>query len=182
MDKTQLKKIIAELKKGDRLRIAFVSDNPIHKDAEYLISNFKTGRGKGGSNLLVLKNLETDEQVVIGTPDNGIIVSMTLPDGSFYGYHTKAEFPRVYPTNAGRASALKEQLKGMLMVEDATVLIDSTEPEFSGEFQVTGVEKSSGRYGQMVMRLIASDGTKRNLWSYRHSGIINSIVIKQTRE
>ena len=178
MEKQELKKAISKLSVQDQVKVTFLGERLSSKTGEYKIVAKKKGRGKGGSLLLVTTNVNTNEEVVFGTPDSDSILNLTLGDGTFLGYRTEAEVPKVYPTNSGRAVQLKEQLKELLTVENITVEIDSTEPEFTGVFKMKNVEKISGRYGQMIMNLVNNKtGVEKQLWTFRHSGIINSIKV-----
>ena len=180
MEKQELKKAISKLSVQDQVKVTFLGERLSSKTGEYKIVAKKKGRGKGGSLLLITKNVTTDidEELVFGTPDSDSILNLTLSDGTFLGYRTEAEVPKVYPTNSGRAVQLKEQLKELLTVENITVEIDSTEPEFTGVFKMKNVEKISGRYGQMIMNLVNNKtGVEKQLWTFRHSGIINSIKV-----
>jgi hypothetical protein len=50
-------------------------------------------------------------------------------------------------------------------------------PEFNGVFSVTSVKPSKGRYGQVVALLRSASGDTVSLWSYRHSGAIDSFEV-----
>jgi hypothetical protein len=177
MEKQELKKAISKLSTEDQMKVTFVGEKFSNKTGEYKIVSKKKGRGKGGSLLLVAKNLLDNAELVFGTPDSESVLNMTLSDGTFLGYRTEAEVPKIYPTNSGRAVQLKEQLKELLTVENVRIEIDSTEPEFTGIFTMKNVEKISGRYGQMIMNLVDTKNVQRQLWTFRHSGIINSIKV-----
>lgn len=196
MDKAQLKNIFAALNKHNKIQITFASTLPsgtkVSPDLAhlqgtsdtYIVADFKTGRGKGGSKLLVLRKEDSNaisDRITLGTPDSAVIMNITTPDGVMHGYETEQEMPKDYPTNAQNAASLKEQLKSMLMMSRGTqIQIESSEPDsgLHGIFTLVNVEKSAGRYGQMVMNLeTVEDSSPRQLWSFRHSGIVKRITV-----
>ena len=177
MDKQELKNVIQGLSAGDSLTVNFVGEKADLSGA-FKVLGTKRGRGKGGS-LLVELEASDGSTLTTGTPESNAILNVITANGSLAGFKNEADLPRLYEVDTARAVALKEQLGALLDAEgDVTVDVESSEEDFTGTWTVTGARKSRGRYGQVVLSL--DNGTvKRELWSYRHSGIISRITVNR---
>ena len=188
MEKKDLKTAITALTTGDRVSVTFLSTMPTGEEnrrydgirgfagqtVEATLVETKKGRGKGGSQLMVLKT-EDGTTLTTGTPHSDVILNLTTPAGRI-GHDSESEVPRTFETNAGRAGELKETFKSLVGTVGATVEVQSTEDEFSGTFTVTGAEQLRGRHGQVRLTLAQGD-REVVVWSYRHSGVISSFEV-----
>lgn len=189
MDKKDLKDAIVALTTGDRVSVTFLSTMPggasntrydgirgfAGKTVEATLVETKKGRGKGGSQLMVLKT-DDGENFTTGTPHSDVILNFTTPAG-MVGHESEADAPKSFETNAGQAAELKEQFKNLVGTVGATVRVQSTESEYTGDFTVTEVEQLRGRHGQIRLHLQGDDGRNFTLWSYRHSGVVTSFEV-----
>lgn len=177
MNKQAMKNTIQSLTAGDNLTVNFVGPKA-GQSGTFKVLGKKTGRGKGGS-LLVELEAPDGSTLTTGTPESNVILNMITSDGNLIGFKNETDLPRLYTIDTTRAIVLKEQLKTLLDAEgDVTVDIESSEPEYSGAWTVTGARKSRGRYGQVVLSL-DNGKQKREFWSYRHSGIVSRITINR---
>ena len=188
MDKTKLKNAIVALTTGDPVSVTFLSSMPTGSSntrydgirgfcgqtVEATLVETKKGRGKGGSQLMVLKT-ESGDTFTTGTPHSDVILNVTTPTG-FVGHESEADVPKSFDTNAGRAGELKETFKSLVGTVGATVQVESTEDEFSGTFTVKEAEQLRGRHGQVRLTLTQGDREVK-VWSYRHSGVITSFEV-----
>lgn len=185
MDKKKLKNAIVALTTGDRVSVTFLSTMPSNtrydgirgfagQTVEATLVETKKGRGKGGSQLMVLKT-DDGETFTTGTPHSDVTLNVTTPAG-FVGHESEADVPKTFETNAGRAGELKEQFKALVGTVGATVKMESTEDEFSGVFTVDEAEQLRGRHGQVRLTLTQGDRTVK-VWSYRHSGVVTSFEV-----
>ena len=178
MEKQELKSVIASLTSGDVITVTFQGDIA-ERSGLFTVVETKTGRGKGGSKLVVLRAADGTEYTT-GTPENDSILHIITPDKVMHGYETEADVPKEYETDKDAGKRLKEVLSDLLDAEgDMTVTIDSIEPEFNGTFKVMQATQLRGRYGQIRVKLETEDGTTRDLWSFRHGVIISSVTIHE---
>lgn len=188
MDKKDLKAAISGLTTGDSLSVTFLSTMPTGpsntrydgiralagQSVEFTLVGTKKGRGKGGSQLMVLKAAD-GSTITTGTPHSDVLVNITTPAG-MVGHESESAVPRTYETNAGRASELKAQFKGLVGTVGASVRIESSEADYNGTFTVRSAELLRGRHGQVKLMLESGDRTVE-VWSYRHSGVVTSFEI-----
>lgn len=188
MDKQLLKNAIVALTTGDRVSVTFLSSMPAGESntrydgirgfagqtVEATLVQTKKGRGKGGSQLMVLKT-EDGTTFTTGTPHSDVVLNLTTPAGKI-GHESEADVPRTFEPNAGRAGELKESFKSLVGTVGATVQVQSTEDEFTGSFTVTEAEQLRGRHGQVRLTLTQGDRSVK-VWSYRHSGVISSFEV-----
>jgi len=187
MEKKDLKELVSGLNTGDTLTVTYLSTMPSDtrydavrgfagQTVEYSLVETRTGRGKGGSQLMVLRTVSGDT-ITTGTPHSDAILNVRGPNGALVGFETEADVTKVYETDTVRALDLKKSLVALVGMTGAKVRLVSTEQEFSGDFDVLSATKLKGRYGQIRLSLRAADGQSVDLWSYRHSGIITSVEI-----
>lgn len=176
MDKSNLKSVIGALSSGQVINITFIGDKA-HLSRDWTVVKVRTGKGKGGSKILELVD-SARNTITTGTPDSAYILNMTV-DGTMHGYQSEADVPVVYETNAEMASTLKWRFKSLLSAEgDRTVTVTSTISDLNGRFTVNRASQLRGRGGQIRLDLEnVSTGAKTEIWSMRHSGVIQSFDI-----
>lgn len=167
MDKKELKDLISTLNTNDKITVNFRGDLS-NLNGDYFVINVKKGKGKGGSLLMELKPTSSEDTIVVGTPNSDTILNVIV-NGKLHGYESEDGVPLVIKPDANRASALKEFLRSCK--ENTNIKLSSSLLlEFNGVFTVMSVKPSKGRYGQVVAKL----SNNIELWSYRHSGAIDS--------
>lgn len=181
MDKQELRKVLQGLQPGDTVSVTFRGEKA-DKSGEYTVVKTKTGRGKGGSQLVELKTAD-GELLVTGTPESDDILHVVAPDGTLHGFETEAEVPPTFETDAGGASRLKETFSKLVDAEGQyTVDVESTHEPFNGTFTVLKAVQKRGRYGQVVLTLQAQGSDPFEVWSFRHSGVITSFTVRGEAE
>lgn len=177
MDKATLKDVLAKVNPGDSIDVSFAGAKaPL--SGTYKVLSSKVGRGKCGSRIASLESMTDHSVISIGTPTNNELVNITY-NGTKYGFSTAAEVVPGTKRNEDAAKDLKEKLKGLVGYGGRQLRITSTtEPEFNGTFTLRNAELSKGRFGQVILRL-TNDATGQNidLWTYRHSGVIDTIEV-----
>lgn len=177
MDKLELRKTLKGLQPEDTVRITFCGTKA-GQSGEYTVVQTKTGRGKGGSQLVELKTASGDA-FVTGTPDSDDILHVVDAAGILHGFETEAEIPPTFETDASGASLLKESFSKLVDAEGQyTVDVVSTFEGFNGTFSVLKAVQKRGRYGQVVLTLQAAGANPFELWSFRHSGVITSFTVR----
>lgn len=189
MDKKDLKEAIAGLTTGDQVTVTFLSMMPsgaantrydgirdlAGRTMEFSLVETKKGRGKGGSQLMVLKSVD-GEKVTFGTPHSEVLVNLTTPNG-MVGHETEATVPKSFDTDSARAKSLKGQFKSLVGTHGAKVRLSSEEADYQGTFTVTEAEQLRGRHGQVRLSLVADDGREFQVWSYQHSVVITEFEV-----
>lgn len=175
MDKKQLKALITGLSPADKVSVTFLGELA-NRTGDYEVTEISTGRGKGGSKLMHLKNADGDV-FKTGTPESDKILHVVTSDGTLHGFESAADVPRSFETNAGKHDDLKKQMKALVSTTGARIRVEDDQNEFGGEYTVTQAEQLRGRYGQVKFTLRRDDGTYTSLWSFRHSGIVTSFEV-----
>lgn len=177
MDKSSLKSVIGSLSSGQVINVTFIGDKA-HLSRDWTVVKVRTGKGKGGSKILELVD-SARNTITTGTPDSAYILNMTV-DGTMHGYLSEADVPVVYASNAEMAGVLKERFRRLLDAEgDRTVNIVSSIDDINGRFTVNRATQLRGRGGQIRLDLENVDtGAKTEIWSMRHSGVIQSFDIE----
>lgn len=177
MDKATLKDVLSQVNPGDQLEVTFTGEkSPLSGTFKVLSS--KIGRGKCGSRIASLEALSDHTIISIGTPTNNELVNITY-NGTKYGFNTSAEAIPGAKRDVEKANDLKEKLKGLVGYGGRQVRLTSAkEADFNGSFTLVSAELSKGRFGQVRMRL-TNDATGQaiEVWSYRHSGVIDSVSV-----
>ena len=173
MDKKELRSVISSFVVGNEIIMTFRGDLA-KLNGSYKVLNVKKGKGKGGSLLSELSPVNGGDSIVVGTPDSENVLNVTV-NGTLHGYETEEDVPLVIKPDAGRASEIKEILRGCTAGVSSLTMVSELLPEFNGEFTVVSVKPSKGRYGQVIATLKNQNGSVE-LWSYRHSGAIKEIV------
>ncbi len=166
------------------LKINFLQEHkPLSGD--YKVLSCKLGRGKHGSRVLSLMNMESGEELThltvkgkkkgIGSPTSDHILNVTMND-TLYGNTSENDLPSAYPRSELAAKHLNRVMEPLVKSEGKRVEIVATESSFNGTWQVISGRKSPGRYGQIVLELKDGERTAE-LWAYRHSGIVKSLTV-----
>lgn len=171
MDKKQLRALISGFTTAERITVTFIGDLA-DRTGDYEVVDQKTGRGKGGSKLMVLRPVGGGEEFTTGTPQSDKILHVVTADGTVHGHQSIADIPRVFEMNAARGEELKTEMQKYVGTTGVRIRLDDTADEFGGEFTVTQAEQKRGRYGQVVFTLLGSTGRVQEFWSHRHSGIV----------
>ena len=174
--KKNLKTLISGLTSGEKVTVTFL-DDLAHRSGTYTVVEVKTGRGKGGSKNMTLKNADDGETFTTGTPESEKILHVITADGTCHGFENASDVPRHFETNAGAHATLKKQMQALVSTTGARVRIEDTAGEFGAEYTVTQAEQLRGRYGQVKFTLLSDAGTVTELWSFRHSGIVTSFEV-----
>lgn len=185
MDKQILRSVLVGLSPEQEIQVTFIGARR-DQTGTYRVVNTRRGRGKGGSRLADLQPLDVgdvnlSEQITIGTPDkyNDFILNVTV-DGEKFGYDSESEVPANYETNAEAARSLKEQFRNLLDAAESRPMVEITAsqaPEVNGNFTVINARQLRGRGGQIVLTLQADSGDTAELWSYRHSGVVEKFAV-----
>lgn len=177
MDKGVLRSVLRDLTPGDAIKVHFRgTEGP----KAYLVMSTKRGRGKHGSLLATIARDDSGERE-IGTPRNEEIISI-MSRGNFYGVQTEREDPPTYRPDEAQATRMKAGLNRLTgeAGRGQRLRLESTVPEYHGNFVVTNGRLEKGKYGQVHLWLVR-EGTPTSevveLWSYRHSGIITSFEV-----
>ena len=157
-----------------------------HLNGSYLVNSVKTGRGKGGSLIVTMKNLESSEElstvtlenktVNFGTAVSDYIVNVTV-DGTLFGPSSAEEDEENLPKNHEFAVKLRESLSPLLGKDGVKIQIDSKLPRLNGSWTMSGGIKSPGVFAQLKFDLLNDQGVHETLWTYRHSGVISDIKL-----
>lgn len=181
MEKTLLRSVIVGLVPDQVIGVVFRGKLQ-HLTGDFSVVETRRGRGKGGSRLADLKSLQLEvgeDLVTIGTPKNDDILNIRV-DGQLFGYTNELEVPANYETNAGRGALLKEQFRGLMDAAETRPMVEIVAPqapEINGNFTVVEARQLRGRSGQIALVLADADGNTRELWSYRHSGVVDSFIV-----
>lgn len=177
MEKSALKSVINALTPGQVIGITFIGDKA-HLSRDWTVVKVRTGKGKGGSKLLELVD-SARNTITTGTPDSSYILNMTV-NGTMHGYSSEAEVPVVYESNPTQAAELKESFRALVGAEgDRQVSVQSSITDLNGRFTVLRGTQLRGRGGQIRLDLErVGSGERVEVWSLRHSGVIQSFQIE----
>lgn len=175
MDKKELRNVISTFVVNQQVTVMFRGDFT-RLNGDYSVLNVKKGKGKGGSLLAELSPISGGESVVVGTPDSDNVLNVVV-NGTLHGHETEEDVPLVIKPDANKASTIKEILRGCSNGGSTLLLSSDLLAEFNGTFSVVSVKASKGRYGQVIATLKTAQGSTVELWSYRHSGAINTIEV-----
>lgn len=173
MDKKELRNVISTFVVNQVVTVGFRGELS-RLNGSYTVLNVKKGKGKGGSLLSELSPVAGGDSIVMGTPDSDNVLNVVV-NGTLHGYETEEDVPLVIKPDAVRAATIKEVLKGNAEGGALLHIVSALLPEFNGTFTVVSVKPSKGRYGQVIATLKGLQGENVELWSYRHSGAIESI-------
>lgn len=149
----------------------------------YTFLGTKTGRGKGGSMLMRVEHLADgggSGEIAFGTPELASVVSIQmLGSSSLLGYHSESDMPESRPPRPEYAARLKAVCMTLIpLTAPARVQIRSSDPRLNGSFSVTAAQRHVGRHGQISLNLVSASGATSELWTYRHSGIVEHLEIE----
>jgi hypothetical protein len=176
MEKSALKSVISSLSSSQVINITFIGDRA-HLSRDWTVVKVRTGKGKGGSKILELVD-SARNTLTTGTPDSAYILNMTV-NGTMHGYSSEADVPVVYESNPERSAELKQTFKSLVGAEGQyRVNIQSTITDLNGTFMVNRGTQLRGRGGQIRLELErVGSGERVEVWSNRHSGVIQSFTI-----
>lgn len=177
MEKSTLKTVLSNLSNGETITVNYLT-NQASLSGEYTVVGTKKGRGKGGSMIAELSRPDS-ENVVVSTKDSDNILNVIV-NGTLHGYENEAEIPPVFEKDAGNSVVLKSKFRGIaasLKTDDVSVVrvavVAPQCPEIDGTHNIVEGRQLRGRSGQIILK---SD-TGVEIWSYRHSGVINQIDV-----
>lgn len=174
MDKKELRDVIENLSTNTQVTIAFIGER-VKMNGDFTVLNVKKGKGKGGSLLMELMPVNGSDSVVVGTPDSESVLNIVI-DGKMFGYETLNDVPLVIKPDVEKSLSLKTQLKD-LRPDTLLRLTSALLPEFNGVFTLVSLKASRGRGAQVVATLRTVSGDTLELWTYRHSGAIDSLEV-----
>lgn len=174
MLKQETRKLFQEVvKETDKITLKFVGSLS-HINGTYICKENKVGRGKGGMCRILTLTLEKDDSKTfnLSTKDHNEIVSLEH-NGTVYG---SSKDERKFPGNMEVHNQIKSWYNEHQTKEDWLVSVKSSEPTYNGLFTLTSMNTMKGRWGQVVLHLVNKEtGEQQELWSYKHSGVIESI-------
>jgi hypothetical protein len=179
MDKKILRTVIEGLQANQQVSIRMRGRATAE---DFTVIQTKRGKGKHGS--LTATVQRGDGTVLsIGTPKNLDVLNITV-NGNFYGVQSEREEPPVYKTDDARATQLKTSLSPLVgeAGKGRILRLESSVPEFNGTFTVVNGRLEKGKYGQVHLWLVPEGQTQTEentveLWSYRHSGVIENFEV-----
>lgn len=171
MDKTVLRTFISELQLGDQITLNFGGAQS-HKSGEYTVVRIRTGKGRGGSQVMDLRNSEGN-MLVTGTSDSTFILGIGRVGGRLIGETSEANSAHViYARNSDNAKNLKNSFSKLNVGQE--VNLRSSVNELNGSFTVEKNTLLRGRGGQRVLT-VSRNGTTTEVWSGRHSGVVQVV-------
>lgn len=172
MNKSVLRAFISELQNGDQINVNF-GGTQANKTGVYTVLRTRTGKGRGGSQILDLANSEGGV-LTTGTSDSQFILAIGRVDGNLLGETSEAPSAHmIYPRNTDNAKSLKSAFSGVSVGQSVT--LRSSVPELNGAFSVQKTVLLRGRGGQRVLTLGRPDGNTIEVWSGRHSGVVELV-------
>jgi len=175
MEKNILKRVISNLITNKTITVNYVS-NKLDLSGDYNVLGIKKGRGKGGSMLAELRSITDNKNVVLSTKDSDDVLNIVV-DGTKFGYETEADIPPVYTKDASKAITLKRAFKVLEKASSSNpmkIKLASTQvPELDGTHTIVSARQLRGRQGQVI--LTTTNGLE--IWSYRHSGVIDNFEL-----
>jgi len=182
MDKNTVRSFINGLNPGASLTINFVGDSlsdsrgvQVTNSGTFTFNSKSRGRGKGGSLIMNLTN-SAGNTLQISTSHSDSILNMQVSGGELVGYANVSDMPVEYPRDEQRAASFKEAVKSLVGTAGRRVTVNSSLPHLNGSFTVQRATQLRGRNGQIVLTLSSGSET-HELWTYRHSGVVTSIVL-----
>jgi hypothetical protein len=187
MNKEILKSVFGGMKINDSFTINFISQFAM-MNGDYKISKMGTGRGKGGSIVVEAINTVSGNKLtsleyggkphLFGTSVSDNILNITV-NGKMFGVKHESDLPKTFARDKEAGDQLRDALKPFLTKKTPTVLkiASSQAPEFNGTWNISNIKLNPGRHGQISLMLtnINDPSDTRELWSFRHSTIIDSL-------
>ena len=195
MDKEILKSLILGLKPNDEVQMNFVTDLNQY-NGNYRVDSIAKGKGKGGSLILTLTNMENGTKLSqltyngkthnLGTPTSDVIMNIVFGEKMF-GSDKESDMAKVFPKDKEAGDQMKELLKPLVKRTTPTKLTirSAKAPEFDGTWLVKSAKLHAGRAGQVSLDLIDVTNPNRTaeFWSYRHAGVVDEIEeVEETTE
>lgn len=187
MDKTVLKETLIHLNNNDYIgeQITLNFRGPkANLSGDYRLLEVRKWKGKGGSMIAKLESVDgMARQVAIGTKNSDEILNLSYMDKEsktnvFMGYREEREVPVGLGRDIDKAKVLRNSFLPFIGKIGLTLRVNSTEPSFQGEYTLLNAVKTAGRFGQVCLSLKrVSDGEALSIWSYRHSGVVESVEV-----
>lgn len=180
MDKKELKTLITDLGKthiGEEIEVSFRS-NSSRTSGKYRLLEVKRGKGKGASMIARVEDVSSGHTMSFGTPNSDEILNVKWTENNeikMLGYADESSVPTEFSHDAQNAEALKETFLSLIGKSNIQVNVTSNEASFAGMHTLLSAKKMAGRFGQIKLELEREDGSKFEIWSYRHSGIVQSV-------
>jgi len=183
MEKTQIRRFISSLTAGQSFTVNFVGNvlndtrgTRLTSSGTFTFLRSGAGRGKGGSLLMHLTD-SSGTSVCFGTPHAESILNIRVDGGEMVGFASEADMPVDYPREEQRAALFKETTKRLVGTTGVRIRVESARlPHLAGTWRVTSAKQLRGRNGQIVLSLENETGTQE-LWTYRHSGVVDNIEV-----
>lgn len=178
MNKQTLKEVLQAFNSGDLIDVTFNAEKAV-LSGQYKVLYSKVGRGKCGSRIASIQSMADGSTTSIGTKENDAVLKITH-NGQTFGSDTFGEGNGLSSEkNLEKAVEIKEKLKFLVGFGGRQVKIISKQPELNGSFTLNSAELVKGRYGQLILKLTNNETQKAvEIWSYRHSGLIDSIEVE----
>lgn len=181
MDKKELKTLLATLGKthiGEEIEVNFRASSK-NQSGKYRLLETKVGRGKGGSMLARVESVTSGHTMTFGTPNSEELLNIVWRDANgnanLSGYADESAVPAEFVHDATNAVALKASFEGLIGKTNIPVKVDASDASFAGSHQLLSAKRMAGRFGQIRLELSREDGSKFEIWSYRHSGVVKSV-------
>jgi len=179
MNKQTLKEVLQAVNPGDLIDVTFAGEKSV-LSGQYKVLTSKVGRGKCGSRIASMQSIADGSVTSIGTKENDVILSISH-NGQKFGTDSFGEGSlSSVGKDLTKATEIKEKLKFLIGFGGRQVkIVSSKEPELNGSFTLDSAQLVKGRYGQLILKL-TNNATNKNVefWSYRHSGLIDSIEVE----
>lgn len=179
MNKQTLKEVLQSINSGDLIDVSFTGEKSV-LSGQYKVLYSKVGRGKCGSRLASIQAMSDGTVTSIGTKENDAILTITH-NGTKFGTESLTDANvSTLSKDLVKATEIKEKLKFLVGFGGRQIKIVSTkEPELNGSFTLNSAQLVKGRYGQLILKM-TNNVTQKNVefWSYRHSGLIESIEVE----
>ena len=180
------------VKVNDKMQLNFMGTaaNATSRNGEYNVLSNKCSPGRGGTYNFELENVSTKEKMSFSTKQLSEVLNMAINGERIYGYNTEAEFnSNAAATDANSPNkenadvlyAEFEALKALPHVGKYAV-VAATKPEFNGTFTIEKITKAQGRPKQLILCLRDKENNGLEIWSYRHSALIQEIEFKDSLE
>lgn len=181
MDKKELKTLIANLGKthiGEEIEVNFRATSKL-TSGKYRLLETKVGRGKGGSMLARVESVTSGHTLTFGTPNSEEILNVIWRDengnANLTGYADESAVPAEFVHDAANAALLKTAFEALIGKSNMPLKVAASDASFVGTHTLMSAKRMAGRFGQIRLELLREDGTKFEIWSYRHSGVVQSV-------
>lgn len=181
MNKQILRSLIKRISEGETISVRLRS---MATPARFSVVKKSVGRGKGGSLFLTIRD-EFGGEVTIGTPTSEQVLSMEVA-GTFVGVDDeRQDLPPATP-KLELAAEIKAKMRPIVGEGGIgrKVRLTSSFAPLNGVFVIHSSKIANGKFGQVHFLLadeLDPDEMLIDFWSYRHSGLIDSFEVIQSR-